>query len=510
MSDWRGGYQADIDYTYGYYSELNPLRAELALLNARLSTPRTSNACELGFGQGLSVNIHAAASATQWYANDFSPSHAAFALELAQAADAGAHLFDESFAEFASRDMPDFDFVGVHGIWSWISDANRTVIVDFIRRKLKVGGILYISYNTFPGWAGFAPMRHLIMEHAHIIGAEGQGIISRINGALEFAEKVLETNPLYARANPQVAERLKQIKDQNRNYVAHEYFNTDWLPMHFATLAKWLAPAKVSYACSAHYHDHIDAINMTAEQQKLVGGIPDALMRETVRDFMLNQRFRRDYWVKGARPLSFLDQMEAVRNKRVLLVAHRPDVPKKITGGLGEASLVESVYNPILDLLSNHNTRTIGQISDAVAAQGLNFPQVFQAILILLGAGQLAAVQDDEAISRAKIHTDKLNAHLIDSARSSNDVSWLASPVSGGGIHLGRFAQLFLLARLQGKKQPNEWVDFVWPILTLQGQRLIKDGKPLETQDENLSELLANAKAFAEKDLPRLKALQIA
>jgi len=34
MTDWTAGYVADIGYTYGYYQELNPLRARLALLNA--------------------------------------------------------------------------------------------------------------------------------------------------------------------------------------------------------------------------------------------------------------------------------------------------------------------------------------------------------------------------------------------------------------------------------------------------------------------------------------------
>lgn len=30
MSDWTARYVADIGYTFGYYSELNPLRAKLA------------------------------------------------------------------------------------------------------------------------------------------------------------------------------------------------------------------------------------------------------------------------------------------------------------------------------------------------------------------------------------------------------------------------------------------------------------------------------------------------
>ena len=60
MTDWTSGYVADIGYTYGYYLELNPLRARLAFLNAGVAPPALGVHCELGYGQGLSANIHAA------------------------------------------------------------------------------------------------------------------------------------------------------------------------------------------------------------------------------------------------------------------------------------------------------------------------------------------------------------------------------------------------------------------------------------------------------------------
>ncbi|MFN9940532.1 MAG: methyltransferase, partial [bacterium] len=83
--DWTAGYVADIGYTYGYYRELNPLRVGLAFANAGLLAPAIATACELGFGQGVSVNLHAAASGVRWMGTDFNPSQAAFARELAQA-----------------------------------------------------------------------------------------------------------------------------------------------------------------------------------------------------------------------------------------------------------------------------------------------------------------------------------------------------------------------------------------------------------------------------------------
>lgn len=511
MSDWTAGYVADVDYTFGYYTELNPLRVKLAFLNSGLVCPEMGSACELGFGQGMSANLHAAASLVQWYGTDFNPSQAGFAQELASVAGSGARLYDEAFADFANRaDLPEFDYIGIHGIWSWISDANRAVIVEFIRRKLKVGGVLYISYNTLPGWASFAPMRHLMTEHAEIIGAEGHGIVNRINGALEFTEKLMGTNPAFLRANPQVAERIKKIKEQNRHYLAHEYFNRDWHPMHFGTMAEWLAPAKVNYACSAHYVDHIGAINLTAEQQAFLTEIPDVLFRETVRDFMINQQFRKDYWVKGARKRSILEQIETLRQQKVLLISHRQDVPLQVPCALGEASLNEAVYNPILDSLADHKPKTIDQIEMAVKDKEVVFAQVVQAIMLLVGAGHLTAVQDEAITAKARQHTDRLNHYLMYKARGSNDISYLASPVSGGGITVGRFQQLFLLALQSGKKQPSECAKLVWELLSSQGQRLVKEGTPLETPEESLAELTAQAAEFVEKQLPILKALGIA
>lgn len=153
MSSWDEGYVSEIDYTYGYYLELNPHRIKLAFALAGLHPPEVKTAVELGFGQGMSVLLHGAASDISWYGNDFNPAQAAFARSLANEGGLKVDLTDESFAEFCSRDdLPEFDFIGLHGIWSWVNDANRQIIVDFIARKLRIGGVVYLSYNTMPGW----------------------------------------------------------------------------------------------------------------------------------------------------------------------------------------------------------------------------------------------------------------------------------------------------------------------------------------------------------------------
>jgi SAM-dependent methyltransferase len=511
MTDWTSGYVADIGYTYGYYQELNPARIKLAFLSAGLVCPDIGVACELGFGQGLSANIHAAGTMVQYFGTDFNPSQASFAQEVASASEVGAQLFDQTFEEFCTRnDLPDFDYIGLHGIWSWISNPNREAITSFIRRKLKVGGVLYISYNTQPGWSTFAPMRHLLAEHANSMSAPSAGTVSRIDHALTFADKLLATNPAFVRVNPTVADRVKNIEGQNRNYIAHEFFNRDWLPMYFNEMAKWLESAKLSFACSAHFLEHIDVINLTEQQRSLLSEQQSAVFRETSRDFMVNQQFRRDYWVKGARELTQHDRKEKLCLLSVILTTPRGEVPQVVNGFLGEAKLQSDIYTPLLDAMADHKPKQIGQLETILKANNTQFGQVIQAIVLLAGAGHLSLVQAPPLVAKAKKHTEKLNAYLIQRAMSSSDISYLASPLTGGGVSVRRFPQLFLYAIKAGQRRPEEWAKFAWTILESTGQLISKGGKTLETEQENIAELIDQANTFAIKQLPILKALQIA
>jgi hypothetical protein len=66
-----------------------------------------------------------------------------------------------------------------------------------------------------------------------------------------------------------------------------------------------------------------------------------------------------------------------------------------------------------------------------------------------------------------------------------------------------------LSAYLQNHKQPVEWANYVWQILVEQNQKLLKEGKMLETTEENLEELTQQANTFALEQLPVLKGLGI-
>ena len=515
--EWTSGYRADIDYTHGYYRELAPGLIDFSLLLAGLAPPPRSGEAptylELGYGQGVSLNIEAAAAPGTYVGTDFNPVHAANSQSLARVSGANVRLYDESFAELNARDdLPMFDYIVLHGIWSWVSDENRKVIVDIIRKRLKVGGAVYFSYNSFPGWATAMPLRHLMSLHSETAGTDVQGMVGRIDGSLTFANKLAEVQARFFQANPLAKARLDAIAGQNRNDLAHEYFNTYWTPMYFSEIHEWLSEAKLSYAAPAAAMEHLDGFNFTAAQREVINGLPAGVLRETVRDYLLNQQFRRDLYTRGARRLAPLERIEMLNQMRLTLISPSDEIPFEVESGLGKIGLRPEIYRPVIEALAadDYAVKTLGDIANMPAVAALPPGALIEVIAVLIGSSRAHPAQSEEQIAAAKPHCDKLNGYLAERARISGDVTWLASPVIGGGVAVGRFEQMFIAARAKGLKKPEDWSKDCWEVLTKQNQSLIKEGQVLKTAEENLSELAEQAKTFAAKRLPMLQRLGVA
>jgi SAM-dependent methyltransferase len=513
MADWAAGYVTEIDYTHGYFRELCPTLLRYVLLQRGMAPPPGSKPryLELGFGQGLSLAIHAAACPGAYWGTDFNPAHAAAARQLAHAAGIDAHIFDLSFERLAAEDLPEFDIIALHGVWSWISAHNRAVIVDLVHRRLAPGGLLYVSYNCTPGCAAVIPLRELLKTHADLSGA-GRPMPQRIDQAIDFAVGVAESGARFFKNHPLQTALLKAMRGQDRSYIAHEYFNRDWQPMGFADVATLLAEAKLEFAGPAHLLDMVDSFNLTADMKTALSAIANPVLREATRDLMMNQDFRRDVFVKGSRPLSAGEQVAQLLAQRVILMMPPGDVPMKVNVTLGEMTLQENIYRPLLTLLAGQGggPKQIGALLADTSWKGNPLNTLLEALLILIGTGNVAPAQDEPAIAAARPACAALNRHLRDVGKHGVAASHLASPVTGGGVHVGRFQQMFLSAREAGMATPRQWAGYVWKLLSAQQQRLIKDGAPIETAEGNLTELINMAEEFADKGVPLLEAMGIA
>ncbi|MBD2745078.1 class I SAM-dependent methyltransferase [Microvirga sp. BT688] len=502
MANWSAGYVVDVEYTHGFYQELTPsLLSFLSLLQGVQAPDLRSSSlayCELGCGQGFSTNLLAAANPhIQFHATDFNPGHIVGAQSLAQAAELkNVHFYDDSFADFLGRnDLPDFDFITLHGIYSWISPENRKTIVEFIRRKLKPGGIVYISYNTMPGWASMMPLRRLLLEHTRAQGSRLTGP-SRVKNFLEVADKLGKLDTRYFASHPKLAKKIEKLKDQNSNYIAHEYLNSELEPFYFTDLAEELAEAKLTWVGPANALENLDEINLTKEQQEFLAGIDDIPLRQMTRDHIVDQQFRRGIFVKGAVRLSAQQVREQWLGTPFALTAKGSKIPRELRGLRHAVKLHSGIYDPLIAAIEK-GPRTLREImtEPALAQAGVN--RVIQALTLLVALGSCQPCLPEQGFAERKLQADRFNRAVANQSRFERKFSHFASPVTGGGIAADRINQLMWLSL---HEQGTVTAGFVGTTLSAAGQRLLKDGKPLNGA-EHEAELRKRVAEFEENAL---------
>ncbi|MGE3743929.1 MAG: methyltransferase regulatory domain-containing protein [Geminicoccaceae bacterium] len=447
-------YRVTVPYSWDYQPELNPLRAHLVLLRAGFRPPAAGTACELGYGQGASLVLHAAASPVAWYGTDFNPAHAVAARRLATASGAQASIGDEPFASFCARgDLPDFDFIGLHGVWSWIADTERETILRFVHARLRPGGVLYLGYNALPGWADFVPLRQLLVEHAEASGGQGADIVDHVGEAMAFAARLLATGPAMARDNPGLAGMFAALERRSVNALAHELFNRDWQPMFFSAVARRLGPLGLAHAGAADLSDIVDRLDMSATQRRLIEGLADPMLRQLVRDSIFNKRFRRDYWVKDPQLLSAAERDAAIRDERVIATGAATVLPRPLSAALTlqpdgpDAGTVAAV----LAGLSARRPRRLGDIEEGLAGRRVAPLALLDAVMFLAAHGLVESAQEAQTAAAMKHRTDRLNRHLLeDESLGEADIA-LASPVTGGGVALSASERQLLRALHYGQ-----------------------------------------------------------
>jgi predicted O-methyltransferase YrrM len=503
MSDWTEGYVTEIEYTTGFYREMAPANLEwCALLNSyeAPSASKPYNYLEIGCGQGVSAAVLAAANPhARFWAFDFNPLHVRNARELAAAGGlTNIEYFEDSFAEALERDLPQMDFIVLHGVYSWVTAENRGQIVALLKKFLKPGGLAYVSYNCLPGWAGKAPLRKLMTEHA---ARQRGSILDRFVAAREFVVELKQTECTFFRAHPTAGALVDLINGQkNANYLVHEYLNEAWELLYHSDVVREMHGAKLGYLGSATIAENFDEASAPPALRPMLAKEKDPVMRELLRDFGVNRQFRRDIFARGASRLAGAEVLARIGATRFVLARPRNLCTSKLMLPLGEAQLQENVFVPIMDALAG------GPKSAAELAQAAGKPvkDTLFMISVLAGANYILPLLASEPPGKP---AQQFNQVMVRRAQQGRELPALAAPRIGSGVGLGAVDQLLLLA--MSRKAPDVALFAHERLLTL-GRRLTdSENKSIDDNDQHLARMRAIEAKFVGESLPVCRALGV-
>ena len=504
--DWKDGYITEVEYVHGVYRELGPSVLNFILLLQSMEPIALEEGftyCDLGCGQGESVNLFAACHPEgNFHAIDFNYAHIAGARNLARQANVGNVTFWEaSFADLGELDLPQFDFIVLHGIYSWVGPENRQRVVDFLRSQLKPGGVVYMSYNSLPGWSTHAPLRQLLSSYAD---TQSGSLEERADRAIRFVESLKTSGASFFEANPSAKDFFDYICTLPRNYVIHEFFNRDWTLFYHAEVVRNLAAAKLSFVGSAHFADNQDMLRFSAPLQQVLDGVADRVMRETVKDFSVAPLLRRDVFTRGRQRISPAAQLENVGKTVFALVVPQARIERKAFFPIGEVLFDRALYDPILFALEE-KPQSLDQLLARVDVGVLGKPKVIEALMVLLSAEYVMPAVEPALYTL--MSTRRLNNAILERHIDNIEKKFLASPVVQSSLKVDWLERLLLLCEIREDADP---MAFVWSRMEANNHMLTNNnGEVLRTKEENMAELARVIEVFRSYRLPLLRQLGV-
>lgn len=431
---WNDGYRTDIEYTFGYYPNLSPTVARFVALAHGYDIKPESDSdvhLELGIGQGLSANIHAATHQGQYFGNDFNPAHITFANIVASHSGATCNFTDQSFEELLQRDdIPQCDTIAIHGVWSWINESNRHYIVEIVKKFLKPGGLFHISYNCSAGHNHFMEWKSRLYNY--YIGLSGSPREKAEKTFTHFDEIFTQFPELFTE-NPMLKRSWDMIKKQielgNYNYLIHEYLNEHWQPMTLAEVAKAFEPAKLNFAGSMNFNEVIDFYRLSDSVQSFLK-TQTLLDREMWRDTFFKEMFRKDLFVKGGYRLNGQQQLERLKHWHFISLKHREELDNKMFRS-GTMEIKSDLFDAIADCLCADDYRPKSFAELLAVIPNYNWGDLLKVLIIKVQRGDFMIVNNPSPDQSVIAKSQQYNDYMIQELMPQKSINYLASPVLG-------------------------------------------------------------------------------
>ncbi len=409
-----------LRYPGTYQRELSPAWISYtAALNGGqgVRTDRPFRYLELGCGEGYSALLHAASYPHgEFHAVDLDARAVTTARERANTLGlSNLHATAARFDELG--DLAPFDFIVLHGVYSWVDASVRTHLHTILREKLVPGGLAYVSYNCLPGWAAEMPLRRLFREIAHASDA-----IDPYTESAAAIDRLRDAGLGYFSAHPTAARAVRSWEGRPAGYLASEYADETCEPLWAHDVIDALGASGLVHAGSATLHDNHEALLVDDATAAEIAALATPRLRSLALDFAVNRSFRRDVFVregKHTNPLRLAD----------VLLGSVGDLADTIRVPRGQVRFSKPFVAAVARAVAT-GPASIATILSEIS-HGADRTEATRNLLWLIAGGALSPF----AASKGQLAPRAATA-MLEMIAANEVPGWIATPRIGGGYAL--------------------------------------------------------------------------
>jgi methyltransferase-like protein len=181
-----------------------------------------------------------------------------------------------------------FDYIIVHGVYSWVPEAVREKILNICGTMLSSNGVGYISYNTYPGWHMRGMVRDMMRYHSSRFNTP-QLRTQQSRALLDFLATNSKHDTPYSVLLKQEVETLRHQAD---HYLYHEHLEEVNDPLYFHQFIDQARRHNLTYLGEARIGSMVTG-NFGPDVEKTLKMLAtDQIQVEQYMDFLRNRMFR--------------------------------------------------------------------------------------------------------------------------------------------------------------------------------------------------------------------------
>ena len=182
-----------------------------------------------------------------------------------------------------------FDYIIVHGIYSWVPDAVRERIMTICSDHLSDTGIAYISYNAHPGWSMRQSLRDMMLFHTRNI-TDSKSKVQQARALLAFlADSVPTENNAYGILLKNESSLMSGLSD---NYLLHDILGAENTAFYFHEFVEAAGRHGLQYVGEPNVAEML-ATNFPERVRGTLAQLNNQIVaQEQYMDFLRNRSFR--------------------------------------------------------------------------------------------------------------------------------------------------------------------------------------------------------------------------
>ncbi|HWT53057.1 MAG TPA: class I SAM-dependent methyltransferase, partial [Caulobacter sp.] len=223
----------EVAYPSRPFQQTHPARMALpaALLGLPFAPAATARVLEIGCGEGGNI-IPLALSYPEASVVGFDLAETAIAKGRRLVETLDLRNIDLRTLDIAQADpatLGRFDYIIVHGVYSWVPEPVRQATLRLIRDCLTPDGLAFVSYNALPGCHVRLVLREMVLQHLRGV----EGVEARLAAARAFLAFFVANAPDDDPTIVAIKAHARSMLDRDPHVLFHDELGSVFQPFYF-------------------------------------------------------------------------------------------------------------------------------------------------------------------------------------------------------------------------------------------------------------------------------------